>query len=156
MLYDFQLGPLSEVLTIANLRHAASRIWTCAKLSSGFDEWSCAVVITTTPQRKLLQKLFSNFCLIAALSTCDLIGVINDMSSDLKPCLLEINSNGELKREHLESSSSATKNISPLPQCLWPPNLAGFWHTMTGSNPENHMAFGSHGLARLHDKLKSF
>ena len=23
-------------------------IWTCAELSSGFDEWSCAVVITTT------------------------------------------------------------------------------------------------------------
>ena len=27
----FQLGPLSEFLTIANLRHAASMVWTCAK-----------------------------------------------------------------------------------------------------------------------------
>ena len=27
----FQLGLLSEILTIANLRHAASRIWTCAE-----------------------------------------------------------------------------------------------------------------------------
>ena len=27
----FQPGPLSEILTIANLRHAASRIWTCAE-----------------------------------------------------------------------------------------------------------------------------
>ena len=27
----FQLGPLSEILTIANLRHAASRIWACAE-----------------------------------------------------------------------------------------------------------------------------
>ena len=35
-------------------------------------------------------------------------------------CSLEINSNGGLKRNHLEFSSSATKNIiSPLPRCLW-------------------------------------
>ena len=27
----FQPGPLSEILTIANLRHAASRVWTCAE-----------------------------------------------------------------------------------------------------------------------------
>ena len=27
----FQLGPLSEILTIANMRHAASRIWTCTE-----------------------------------------------------------------------------------------------------------------------------
>ena len=27
----FQPGPLSEILTIANLRHAASRFWTCAE-----------------------------------------------------------------------------------------------------------------------------
>ena len=27
----FQPGPLSEILTISNLRHAASRIWTCAQ-----------------------------------------------------------------------------------------------------------------------------
>ena len=27
----FQPGPLSKILTIANLRHAASRIWTCAE-----------------------------------------------------------------------------------------------------------------------------
>ena len=27
----FQPGPLSEILTIANLRHATSRIWTCAE-----------------------------------------------------------------------------------------------------------------------------
>ena len=28
----FQLGPLSEILTIANLRHAASRVWTCTEI----------------------------------------------------------------------------------------------------------------------------
>ena len=27
----FQPGPLSEILTITNLRHAASRIWTCTE-----------------------------------------------------------------------------------------------------------------------------
>ena len=27
----FQPGPLSEILTIANLRQAASRVWTCAE-----------------------------------------------------------------------------------------------------------------------------
>ena len=29
--YYFQSGPLSKILTIANLRQAASRIWTCAE-----------------------------------------------------------------------------------------------------------------------------
>ena len=39
----FQLGLLSEILTITNLRHAASRTWTWQNLSSGFVVWSCAV-----------------------------------------------------------------------------------------------------------------
>ena len=30
----FQPGPLSEILTIANLRHAANRVWTCAESES--------------------------------------------------------------------------------------------------------------------------
>ena len=30
----FQLRPLSEILTIANLQHAASRIWTCGEYCS--------------------------------------------------------------------------------------------------------------------------
>ena len=56
------------------------------------------------------QKLFTNLCPIAAFN----------------PCPLETNRNGGLKREHLEFSSSETKNIiSPLPQCQWLPNLAG-------------------------------
>ena len=42
----FQPGPLSEIVTIANLQHAVSRIWTY--LSSGFVEWSCVVVLITT------------------------------------------------------------------------------------------------------------
>ena len=52
------------------------------------------------------------------------------------PCALEMNSNGGLRRGHVESWPSTTKNIvSPLPQCLWPPNLAGWWLTMRGSHP---------------------
>ena len=46
------------------------------------------------------------------------------MPCAFKPCPLEIN--GELKGEHLESSSSATKNISPVRQCLGQPLLAGW------------------------------
>ena len=43
------------------------------------------------------------------------------------PCALEINSNGGSKRGHVESDSSITANIiSPLPQSLWPPNMAGW------------------------------
>ena len=47
----FQPGPLSEILTIANIRHVASRIEPVQNLGSDFVVWSCAVVITTTPQR---------------------------------------------------------------------------------------------------------
>ena len=42
-------------------------------------------------------------------------------------CALEISSNEASKRGHVESCPSTTTNIiSPLPQCLWPPNLAGW------------------------------
>lgn len=40
------------------------------------------------------------------------------------------------KQKHLASSSSTTKiNIFPLPQCLWPYNLTGWWLTMRSSHP---------------------
>ena len=39
---------------------------------------------------------------------------------------LEINNNGGLKLGQVESCLSTTKNISPLPQYLWPPNMAGW------------------------------
>ena len=55
------------------------------------------------------------------------------------PCALEINSNGSnggFKQEHVESCFSTTKNVaSPLPHCLWPPNLAEWQLTMKGSHP---------------------
>ena len=63
-----------------------------------------------------------------------------------QPIFLEINSNGGLKQEHLEFSSSATKNISRLVQCLWPPNLAGWWFTMRDSHTSNRMTLWLSGL----------
>ena len=61
----FQPGSLSEILTITNLRHAASRVWICAEPEFRLEvenevlssEWSCAVVITTTPRRHITTTL---------------------------------------------------------------------------------------------------
>ena len=47
----FQPGAMSEVPTIWNIRHTTSRIWACEDQSTGFVEWSCAVVISATPKR---------------------------------------------------------------------------------------------------------
>ena len=41
------------------------------------------------------------------------------------PCALEINCESRLKEKHVKSFSSTTKNIYPLQECLWPPNMAG-------------------------------
>ena len=65
----FQPGPLSGMLTIANFRHAAGRIWACAEPVSGFDEWSCAVVITTTPRRHRQFFLSGSFLQIKHFET---------------------------------------------------------------------------------------
>ena len=43
-------------ITILDLLHSASRIWTCADLCPGFVEWSGAVVITATPRCRLAFK----------------------------------------------------------------------------------------------------
>ena len=45
--------------------------------------------------------------------------------------------------------------ISPLPQCLWPPNVAGWWLTIRDSYRLSHMILWSHGLPRSLDKLKA-
>ena len=42
--------------------------------------------------------------------------------------------------EHAQSCSSATKNISPLPQCQWPPNLA-WWGLNTKAFQPIHMIY---------------
>ena len=40
--------------------------------------------------------------------------------------VLEINTNGGSKRGRVISCPSINKNIiSPLPRCLWPPNIGG-------------------------------
>ena len=43
---------------------------------------------------------------------------------------------------------------SPLLQCLWPPNLAGWWLAMRGYHPLSHMIFWSRDLKKSRDKLK--
>ena len=53
--------PRAGFLTITNLRHAASRVWICVEPEFRLEvenevlssEWSCAVVITTTPRRHI-------------------------------------------------------------------------------------------------------
>ena len=49
--FYLQLGPVPKILTIVTLRHAVTGFEPVQNLSLGFDEWSCAVVITTTPQQ---------------------------------------------------------------------------------------------------------
>ena len=59
VLLYFHQGPLSEILTIADIRHAGCRSENLS-LSSGFVEWSCAVVITNTQRchKNVLEELF--------------------------------------------------------------------------------------------------
>ena len=84
---------------------------------------------------KVIFKYLSNCCLERVWPGSELIIYVvcfQLMSFRNRRC-------GKLKREHLEFSSLATKNIiSLLTQCLWPPNLAGWWLIMRGSCPYNH------------------
>ena len=48
--------------------------------------------------------------------------------------LLPIKSNGTLITWQI-------RIISPLPQCLWPPNFGSRWLTLRGSYPASHMTF---------------
>ena len=96
------------------------------------------------------QRFFACIPSVAAVNECDqyrmyfVDTLANSFGYILKfsvwehdiPCALEINRNVGYKREHVEYCSSTTKNIiSPLPQCLWSPNLAGWWLTMRSSQP---------------------
>ena len=45
--------------------------------------------------------------------------------------------------------------ISPLPQRIWTPDLAGWWHRMRCSHPKTHMTLWSCGLMRSSDKLRT-
>ena len=58
------------------------------------------------------------------------------------------NSNGGFKQDCVEFCFPNTKNIiSPLPQCLWSPNLVGI-----GTCYEGLLLMKSHGFARYHDQ----
>ena len=46
--------------------------------------------------------------------------------------------------------------ISSVQQCLWPPDLAGWWLILRGSYRYSHMIFWLCGLAWSHDQLKTF
>ena len=91
------------------------------------------------------------FSPIATLSACE-----QDRSYDMpyafKPCPLGINSNGELKRKHLESFSSTTKNISSLPMTT---KLGRVVINMSGSHPQGHMTLWLHGLSKRLDEPKT-
>ena len=55
-------------------------------------------------------------------------------------------------RSHLRLRDKL-KRLSPLPQCLWPPNKAGLLHSMRISPPQSQKPLWSCCLARLLDKL---
>ena len=44
--------------------------------------------------------------------------------------------------------------ISLIPQCLWPPNLAGWWLTLSGFHPLSCLTHWWRDLGRSRDKLK--
>ena len=58
----------------------------------------------------------------------------NFACESMAPCALEINSNVGFPQTHVESLSSTTKNISPLPQSLWYSNPARWWLFMKTPN----------------------
>ena len=66
------MGPLSEILTIASLRHAASRVWTCAEPEFRLSWISCAVVITTTPRRHKFIDRFIELTLLEYAHLCSM------------------------------------------------------------------------------------
>ena len=45
--------------------------------------------------------------------------------------------------------------IFPLPQCIWPPNLASWWLVMRGFHPYFYFILWSPNLSRSRGKLKS-
>ena len=45
--------------------------------------------------------------------------------------------------------------ISPIPQCLWPPNLEGWWLIFTGLYPYCYYTIWGHDLPRSCDKVKA-
>ena len=92
------------------------------------------VFFSSSTSLPYLDRLFFYFC-------CRRLWPISDILSWYAVCCQVMsfreNSNGGFMARHVEHCSSTTKNIiiSPLPQCLWPPNLPGWWFTMRSSHP---------------------
>ena len=54
---------------------------------------------------------------------------------------------------HVNITSQIKTIVSPLPQSLWPPNLAGWWLTLSGFYPWWYSTVWSHCLGGSRDKL---
>ena len=68
--------------------------------------------------------------------------------------LLPIKSHEFLITWSCETTWKTKTIISIIPQCLWPPNLVGWWVTLSGNYLKSYSTFWSLGLARSRDKLK--
>ena len=102
-----------------------------------------------------LQRLFAWFFSISALGEYNHCRPYQyDMLRVFKSCTLEIKRNSGFKREHVESCSLTTKNIiTPLTQCIWLPNLVGWWLRLRGFYSWRNWL---RGLVRSRDLLELF
>ena len=82
----FQPEPLSEILTIVNIQHVVSRIWTCTEPELSFVEWSCAVVITTTPQHS--ERLAVTLCFLASGESQQSLSFVNLIGKSTLSCII--------------------------------------------------------------------
>ena len=85
----FQPGPLSEILTIVNLQHAATRIWTCIELElrlSWMKLYSSDNHDTTTPlQLQCAEPLFSS-----DMTTISYLNIIINIIAITNPTLSRV------------------------------------------------------------------
>ena len=85
---SFQPSLLSKILSIVNLRDATSRI---SNLSLDLVEWSCALMITTTPRRhSVILMLFTDVILIyLQFEKHDYFCSVSDLFISLLTCFLK-------------------------------------------------------------------
>ena len=108
---------------------------------------------------RLMQKLWSrlpSFFLLLLFLVAVSGRTGGSFSCNFRQFLWQINRNGALRWEHVEYCLSTIKNTSPLPQCLWPPNLVGWWLTLRSSHPSREGNLWSCGPARSRHKLKIY
>ena len=149
--------PLAITLHIPIHSFRQTKIFLCEYFR--FCNFPVAIIFFLLYQRFWMNrlKLFLNFCLIVALSTYDQDQSYKyDMLCAFNPSPIEINSNGGLKWEHLESSLQQLKSLylDYHTQCLLLPKLTGWWLTMRGSHPKNNTTLWSRSVVRSHGKLK--